>query len=179
MREKVQAIIGLGSNVGNGRTILRNAWEKLGTVPGISLAGLSSPYMTAPVGMTSRNWFTNAVGRLLVDLSPLELLGVLLDLEKHMGRKRDGSSGGYQDRSLDLDLLYYGEIAMAHKDLSLPHPRIADRLFVLVPLAELAPEFRDCVSGKTVSEMTKALIERIAAEGSHDQEIQAGRWVNE
>lgn len=70
MRSEVKAIIGLGSNLGNGRTILREAWEFFGTIPGIRLDGLSRPYMTAPVGMISRHWFTNAVDEYTPPLWP-------------------------------------------------------------------------------------------------------------
>ena len=176
MIEEVKAIIGLGSNLGNGRAILREAWDTLDTVPGISLDGLSSPYMTAPVGMTSRHWFTNAVGRLRVSLSPLDLLKALLAVETKFGRTRDSKSFGYQDRSLDLDLLYYGTQVMDTPELTLPHPRIGDRLFVLAPFAELEPDFRDCNSGMTISEMAKLLTHQIMVEESKNQEIISGHW---
>ncbi len=176
MIEEVTAIIGLGSNLGNGRTILRAAWDALGTVPEIRLDGLSSPYMTAPVGMSSRHWFTNAVGRLQVSLKPLDLLTVLLTVEKKFGRTRDNTNFAYQDRSLDLDLLYYGKMVVDTPELTLPHPRIGDRLFVLAPFAELAPDFRDCVSGLTIADMAKLLAQQIKAGESKNQEIISGRW---
>ncbi len=177
MIEEVKAIIGLGSNLGNGREILREAWDSLGTVPGIHLDGLSSPYMTAPVDMTSRHWFTNAVGRLQVFLPPLDLLKALLAVETKFGRIRDSSkSFGYQDRSLDLDLLFYGTVALDSAELRLPHPRIGDRLFVLAPFAELEPDFRDFSSGMTISEMAKSLTQQIMVGESKNQEIISGRW---
>ena len=176
MIEAVQAIIGLGSNLGNGRAILRAAWETLGTIPGIHLSGLSSPFMTAPVGMASRYWFTNAVGQLQVALAPKELLLVLLAVEKKFGRTRDGENLGYQDRSLDLDLLYYGKIVMDTPELTLPHPRIGDRLFVLAPFAELAPDYTDLISGKTIVEMATLLVHRMRTGELNNQEIIAGCW---
>lgn len=176
MIEEVKAIIGLGSNLGNGRAILREAWATLGNVPGIGLDGLSSPYMTAPVGMTSRHWFTNAVGRLRVSLPPLELLYALLAAEKKFGRTRDSKGIDYQDRSLDLDLLYYGTQVMDSPELTLPHPRIGGRLFVLDPLAELEPDFRDCQSGMAISEMAKLLVQQIKVGESKKQEIIYGSW---
>jgi 2-amino-4-hydroxy-6-hydroxymethyldihydropteridine diphosphokinase len=176
MIEEVKAIIGLGSNLGNGQAILREAWDILGTVPGIVLDGLSSPYMTAPVGMTSRHWFTNAVGRLRVSLPPLDLLYALFAVEKRFGRTRDNESFGYQDRSLDLDLLYYGTQVMDSPELTLPHPRIGDRLFVLAPFAELEPDFRDCSSGMAISERAQLLVQRIKVGEVKNQEIMSGRW---
>ncbi|WP_167496562.1 2-amino-4-hydroxy-6-hydroxymethyldihydropteridine diphosphokinase [Desulfopila sp. IMCC35006] len=172
----VKAYIGLGSNLGDSKTLLQEAWQALGNVDGIVLDGLSSPYMTAPVDMTSQHWFTNAVGRLQVTLSPLELLHVLLAVEASFGRKRSEKKFGYQDRSLDLDLLYYGDIVMDSPELTLPHPRIGDRLFVLVPLAELEPDFRDTLSKKTVNEMEARLRERIDSTTNKKQEIIHGQW---
>jgi 2-amino-4-hydroxy-6-hydroxymethyldihydropteridine diphosphokinase len=176
MIEEVKAFIGLGSNLGHGRAILREAWDTLGTIPGIRLDGLSSPYMTAPVGMTSRHWFTNAVGRLQVFLPPLDLLKILLEVETKFGRTRENKSFGYQDRSLDLDLLFYGTTALDSAELSLPHPRLGDRLFVLTPFDELEPNFLDFSSGMTISEMAKLLTHRILVGGSKNQEIITGRW---
>ncbi len=172
----VKAYIGLGSNLGDSKTLLQEAWQALGNVDGIVVDGLSSPYMTAPVDMTSQHWFTNAVGRLQVTLSPLELLHVLLAVEASFGRKRSEKKFGYQDRSLDLDLLYYGDIVMDSPELTLPHPRIGDRLFVLVPLAELEPDFRDTLSKKAVSEMEARLRERIDSTTNKKQEIIHGQW---
>lgn len=174
--DEVKALIGLGSNLGDGRTILKEAWASLGTIPGISLDGLSSPYFSAPVGMTSPHWFTNAVGRLRVTLSPRDLLQSLLAVETRFGRKRKTQAFGYQDRSLDLDLLYYGEVVMDSPELTTPHPRIGERLFVLAPLAELDPDFRDCNSGTTASEMQRQLRQRIESGRSIKQEIIRGQW---
>ncbi len=176
MMEEVKAIIGLGSNLGHGRAILREAWDTLGTVPGIRLDGLSSPYMTAPVGMISRHWFTNAVGRVQVFLPPLDLLKALLAIETKFGRTRDNKNFGYQDRSLDLDLLFYGTMVLDSTELSLPHPRINDRLFVLAPFAEIEPDFRDFTSGMTISERAKLLTRQIMVGESKNQEIISGRW---
>ncbi len=174
--DEVRALIGLGSNLGDGRATLKEAWASLGTIAGIGLEGLSSPYFSAPVGMTSPHWFTNAVGRLLVTLAPLDLLQALMAVETRFGRKREMRAFGYQDRSLDLDLLYYGEVVMDSPELTTPHPRIGERLFVLAPLAELDPDFRDCVSGITAAEMARQLRRRIESGRSKKQEIIRGQW---
>jgi 2-amino-4-hydroxy-6-hydroxymethyldihydropteridine diphosphokinase len=174
--DEVKALIGLGSNLGDGRAILKEAWASLGTIAGIRLDGLSTPYFSAPVGMTSPHWFTNAVGRLRVTLAPLALLQSLLAVETRFGRKRETRAFGYQDRSLDLDLLYYGELVLDSPELTTPHPRIGERLFVLAPLAELDPDFRDCVSGATAAEMASGLRRRIEDGRSKKQEIIRGQW---
>lgn len=172
----VKAFIGMGSNLGDGKTLLQGAWRDLGHVDGIILDGLSSPYMTAPVDMTSQHWFTNAVGRLQVSLSPLELLKVMLAVEASFGRIRDEKVFGHQDRSLDLDLLYYGKVIMDSPELTLPHPRIADRLFVLVPFAELEPDFKDSLSEKTIASMESRLRDDMVPANNKKQEIIRGTW---
>jgi 2-amino-4-hydroxy-6-hydroxymethyldihydropteridine diphosphokinase len=172
----VKAFIGMGSNLGDGRTILQNAWQALGNVEGIVLDGLSSPYMTAPVDMTSQHWFTNAVGRLQVSLSPLALLKTLLNIEASFGRTRSKKVSGYQDRRLDLDLLYYGDIIMESPELILPHPHIDERLFVLVPFAELEADFRDNLSGATIMSRELHLRDEMAKLKNKEQEIIRGAW---
>ncbi|PID76154.1 MAG: 2-amino-4-hydroxy-6-hydroxymethyldihydropteridine diphosphokinase [Deltaproteobacteria bacterium] len=134
---EVTAYIGLGSNLGDGRKILRSAWKTLGDAAGVELVALARPYRTAPVGMASEHWFTNSVGCLRTSLAPEELLSLLFRVEADFGRKRDETVPGYHDRSLDLDLLYFGELCLDTPRLVLPHPGITERLFVLVPLAEL------------------------------------------
>jgi 2-amino-4-hydroxy-6-hydroxymethyldihydropteridine diphosphokinase len=172
----LKAFIGMGSNLGDGKALLQGAWQALGEVDGIVLDGLSSPYLTAPVDMTSQHWFTNAVGRLQVSLSPVELLQVLLAVEASFGRKRSAKTFGYQDRSLDLDLLAYGDVVMDSPELTLPHPRIGDRLFVLAPFAELEPDFRDSLSGESIAEKKRRLLDDMATNKNNEQEIIRGAW---
>jgi len=169
------AFIGLGSNLGDGKTILQEAWHALGRIAGIHLDRLSSPYMTAPVGMDSHHWFTNGVGRLQVTLPPQGLLKALMQVEADFGRIREGSPG-YQDRSLDLDLLCYGDLVMDSPELTLPHPRIGLRLFVLTPFAELEPGFRHPVSGETITAMEQRLKSVMVAGVTEKQEIVRAQW---
>lgn len=115
---------------------------------------LSSPYKSEPVGVETENWFVNAVGVLETKLAPEDLLAKMLAIEKELGRDR---SKGI-DRSIDLDLLYYDDLVLMTPQLVLPHPEIQDRLFVLLPLAELAPDHIHPVSGKTTSMMRKDLV---------------------
>lgn len=175
-KKPVRAFIGLGSNLGDSKGTLQESWQALGEVEGITLDGLSSPYMTAPVGMTSNHWFTNAVGRLQVTLTPMELLKKLLVIEASFGRSRKDRSFGYQDRSLDLDLLYYDDVTMDQPELILPHPRVGERLFVLVPLVELEPGFIDEFRGESIVTMEKRLREEFSATSDKEQEIVRSSW---
>ena len=173
---EVKVLIGLGSNLGDGKTILKDAWEALGVLPGIRLGQLSDPYMTAPVDMNSQHWFTNAVGSLFVTLAPQELLQVMMTVEAGFGRVRKHQSFGYHDRSLDLDMLYFGNEVIDTPELTLPHPRIGVRLFVLAPLAEIEPGFGDIITGDTIAIMEQRLRASILAGESKKQEIIHGRW---
>ncbi len=137
--QKAVACIGLGSNLGDSLQTLQDAWHRLGEQDGISLKSLSAPYRTEPVGMESEHWFINAAGLLTTTLSPEALLDQLLRVEQEFGRKRNPHNSGYQDRTLDLDLLLYGDLKGETPRLQIPHPEMHKRLFVLVPLADLAP----------------------------------------
>ena len=132
----VRAYIGLGSNLGDGLHNLQAAWHLLGEVTGVRLVRISSPYRTEPVGMVSDHWFTNGVGEIETDLKPYDLLCVMLQIESVMGRDRAIT----KDRPVDLDLLCFGDQIIATADLTVPHPEMDKRMFVMAPLAELAPD---------------------------------------
>ena len=142
-----RAYIGLGSNLGDGPGNLLIAWHTLGQVGGVSLLALSRPFRTRPEPkpewlaagrMVGEQFFTNAVGVLETSLPPLALLATLQKIEAAMGRDRARTV----DRPVDLDLLYYDDLVLSEAVLILPHPEIANRRYVLVPLAEVTPEFR-------------------------------------
>ncbi len=156
------AFIALGSNIGEGRENLAKAWQLLGESKNITLLALSDPYMSKPVikpewqknGMSvSENWFTNAVGALETSLDPHSLLETTAGIEKILGRDRKSSV----NRALDLDLIYYDDLVLSDERLSLPHPEMHKRHFVLAPLADIAPDRMHPVSGLTTSNMLRAL----------------------
>lgn len=131
------AYVGLGSNLADPLAQVHGALEALAAITGCSRVRRSSLYATSPVGPVVQPAFVNAVAALTTRLAPLDLLAALQGIERAHGRVRDGTRWG--PRTLDLDLLLYGELQLRTPDLELPHPEIARRAFVLVPLAEIAP----------------------------------------
>jgi len=150
MSNRTTAYLSLGSNLGDRKGNLLTARGLIEERTGI-LDRVSSLFETAPWGYESRNPFYNCCLAVSTFLKPLPLLDTLLGIEQQMGRRR--SNQGYSDRLIDVDILFYGDIAFSHPRLTLPHPSTPERLFVLVPLEEIAPELKDPVSGRTVREM--------------------------
>ena len=168
--------IGLGSNLGDSSQLLKDGWELIGSHPGVTLEAISVPYLSSPVGMASNFWFTNAVGKLTTSCSADEVLDLLLVTEQQLGRVRDDRRPGYQDREIDLDLLYYGSRIMDTPRLTVPHPRRNDRLFVLEPMTAIAPDFVDPETRQPMTVMHRRLKQRIASGKIEAQEITAGAW---
>lgn len=131
------AYIALGANLGDPATTIRAAFGALANLPESRVARCSSLYRTAPVGITAQPDFVNAVAMLETTLAPEALLEALLDVEHRFGRIRAEKNG---PRTLDLDLLLYDDQFVDQPHLTLPHPRLHLRAFVLQPLAELAPD---------------------------------------
>jgi len=174
-RDKISCLVGLGSNLGDSLSVLQGAWRAIGDFEGIEPKKLSSPYRTSPVGMDSKNVFVNCAGMLHTELAPVKLLELFLQLEADFGRKRK-TGAGYQDRILDIDLLYYGDVCLDSDQLTIPHPRIAERLFVLTPLVELSSDWRDPKTHLAVSEMEQRLRDLMNEEQIELQAVDMIKW---
>ena len=136
----VAACIGLGSNLADPVAQVRQAFAALARLPDTRLVGRSSLWRSAPMGPADQPDYVNAVAMLETGLAPLDLLDALQAIEQEQGRVRDGMRWG--PRTLDLDLLLYGETIMNDTRLTIPHPGLCERDFVLVPLLEVAgPEW--------------------------------------
>ena len=133
-----RAFVGLGSNLGDRERTLQRALEELRLLPDTSVRSVSSFRDTAPVGIVDQPRFLNGAAELETGLGPRTLLDALLAIERSLGRERSGVPPG-GPRTLDLDLLLYGEAEIDEPGLRVPHPRLAERRFVLEPLLELDP----------------------------------------
>ena len=148
-----QCAIALGSNLGNSRAILEAALATLAATPNINLQARSSWYQTTAVGPPQPDYI-NGCAILHVQKPPQILLETLLKIEAQFGRVRQERWGA---RSLDLDLLLYDDLILDTPTLQLPHPRMKERAFVLVPLAEIAPDWVEPVSGCAIAELIQAV----------------------
>jgi 2-amino-4-hydroxy-6-hydroxymethyldihydropteridine diphosphokinase len=133
-----EVYIALGSNLGNRAQNLALACEELARET-IEIGAASSVYETEPWGPKPQGPYLNQVVRGTTELAPKALLARLLEIERTLGRERDGVER-YGPRTIDLDILLYGGETLAEPDLQIPHPRMMERAFVLVPLAEIAPD---------------------------------------
>lgn len=152
--ELTTAYISLGSNLGRKVKAIEKAVGMLKRLPHSRLTSLSSLYETSPVDMKGDS-FLNAVAEIETTLTPRVLMEALLDVETVMGRKREHQK--VEARHIDLDLLIFGEVIIAEDDLTIPHPRMLQRRFVMEPLAEMTPGLRVPLTGITVSEVAKKL----------------------
>lgn len=134
-----RVFVGLGSNLGDPRRQVERAFDDLAALASTRLVARSPLYRSAPWGVTDQPAFVNAVAELASTLAPRALLQALLAIERSHGRVRDGTRWG--PRTLDLDLLACGDLQVDEPGLVLPHPQLARRAFVLVPLAAIAPDF--------------------------------------
>lgn len=150
----VTAYVALGANLGDAQAALRRALHDLGTLPHTQLVRSSSLYRSAPVESSGPD-YVNAVAELRTALGPYELLAGLQGLEQAAGRERPWRNA---PRTLDLDILLYGELQLDDPVLTLPHPRMLDRAFVLRPLAEIAPAL---VSAEQLLKVEKQVISRL------------------
>jgi 2-amino-4-hydroxy-6-hydroxymethyldihydropteridine diphosphokinase len=145
--------LGLGANVGNRLANLRLALARMGTFARVE--AVSRLYETEPVGLKEQPLFLNAACRVTTGLEPAALLRFLRRLEAEIGRRPGGPLGG--PRPIDLDILFYGERVVEAGDLRIPHPRLAERAFVLAPLCDLAPEMGHPLLGRSMRELLDAV----------------------
>jgi 2-amino-4-hydroxy-6-hydroxymethyldihydropteridine diphosphokinase len=145
--------LGLGSNVGDREAQLQEALGKL-EAPDLRLQRVSSVYETEPIGLREQAWFLNLAAEFRTDLFPKQLLHRIQRVERELGRKRVVLNG---PRTIDIDILLYGNAVINAGELTVPHPRYRERRFVLEPLAELNPSLRDPVTGRSVAELLRDL----------------------
>jgi len=142
-------VLGLGSNLGDREEHLRRALASLQRRQ-IHVQRSASLYITEPRDITDQPWFINTVVIVETHWEPLELLGQCLEVEREEGRVRGVPRG---PRPLDIDILFYGTQGIRTTNLTIPHPRYTERRFVLVPLAEVAPDFHDPIRNRTIQQL--------------------------
>lgn len=148
----VDVYLGLGANTGAPRENLREAVRRLGDV--CELVAVSSLWATEPVGFLEQDWFLNAAAHVRTEWTARRLLDFLHEIERGMGRERIVRNG---PRTIDVDILLWGGASIGEPGLTVPHPRMADRLFVMEPLWELAPELVVPGLGRSVAELRAGL----------------------
>lgn len=144
--------LSLGSNVGDREANLREAISRLGAIGHVQK--VSSFYETEPVELAAQPWFLNCAVELETEKMPKQFLSAILQIEQEMGRRREQRRG---PRTIDIDILLFGSSVIDTKDLTIPHPAMHERRFVLEPLAEIAPEQRHPIFKRTVRELREAL----------------------
>ncbi|HJS75065.1 MAG TPA: 2-amino-4-hydroxy-6-hydroxymethyldihydropteridine diphosphokinase [Vicinamibacteria bacterium] len=151
----VRSFLGIGSNMGDPRAHIESALTELPVVR------TSLFYRSEPVGGPPQPWYVNAVAEVGFEDEPEELLRVLRSIESRHGRERSVRNA---PRTLDLDILLFGQRVVDTKELTIPHPRFRERRFVLVPMVEIAPEVQDPVSGLSMRELLARCPDRSAVE---------------
>lgn len=153
--------LGIGSNIGNRSEYLRNALARIEELEDVRIEKISSIYETDPVGYLKQNKFLNCVVQLRTKLSPQKLLNEVKEIERDHNRQREIHWG---PRTLDLDILFYGNCEISLPGLTIPHPEVYKRRFVMVPLCEISPEFSPNVGDKTICDLLTECKDNAAVE---------------
>lgn len=154
----MRVYLGLGTNIGSKKENLARATDLLSLALGKCVA-LSQFMETEPWGFESSGTFLNCAAAFDTTLPPLELLSATEHVEREMGRTQKSHNGIYHDRIIDIDILLYGSIIIKSERLTIPHPLMHKRTFVLEPLSEIAPDAMHPTSGKSIRELLKELLE--------------------
>lgn len=147
------AYVGLGSNIGDRVGYVQQAHKLLNDTEGITVLESSSLYETEPYGYKDQEWFVNAVLMINTTLDPNKLLEECLRIEKQLGRVRTPEIARWGPRTVDIDILLYDQLVILTDKLQIPHPRLNQRAYALVPLLEIIPDFVHPVIGKTLLEI--------------------------
>ena len=150
------AYIGIGSNLGNKLNNCLKAIDLMDMTPGCRVKAQSDFFRTEPVGVEDQDWYVNSVISLRTNLSVQQLLEALLTIEKDLGRKRKRK---WDPRTIDLDILLFGQELNSGKNLTVPHPLMHERRFVLVPMVQLVPDLIHPILEKSIVELLDALPE--------------------
>lgn len=162
----MRIFLSLGSNVGDRAVNLEKAIAALDASQRVQVVGVSPIYETEPVGVQNQPDFLNAAMEVETDLDPLELLSLLKNTERQLGRPRDAERWG--PRTIDVDIILWGQEIVQYEQLTIPHREFRDRAFVLMPLRDLAPDALDPVTGKTVAELAAACHSRESVRPYYD-----------
>lgn len=160
-RFRKKAYIAFGSNLGDRKKHIAKALKRLGSIRGVEITKVSNTIETPPYGGIEQPPFLNGCIEISTFLKPHKLLKVLKDIEKLEGRQKTVRWG---PRTLDLDIIFYGDLILEDEALTIPHEDMANRLFVLEPLAEIAPKYRHPKTGKTVEELLTSANRQLAME---------------
>ena len=162
-----RAVIGLGSNLAHPRRQLVKALARLATTPGVRVLAVSPHYVTAPIGGIAQPDYVNAVALVTTTLSPRALLDRLQSIERRHHRRRDARTPRNAPRTIDLDLLLYGARRIRSQRLTVPHPRMHERAFVLQPLTDILPAVRIPGRGPARRFLPGVRAQRIARTRAH------------